>query len=70
MKAGTYQREPEAKKVLVAISKSLLNEVDEVAKAEYRTRSDLIREAMRRYIGNFAQHSRLKLVNKERSDDV
>lgn len=38
------------KKVLVAVPPGLLTQVDYVAQAEHRTRSDLIREALRRYI--------------------
>lgn len=37
-------------KVLVAMPKTMLAEIDAVAKDEYRTRSDLMREALRRYI--------------------
>lgn len=38
------------KKVLIALPPAMLKQVDEIAKAEHRTRSDLIREALRRYI--------------------
>ena len=41
------------KKVLVALPPGLLEQIDFVAQIEHRTRSDLIREAMRRYIDNF-----------------
>lgn len=41
------------KKVLVALPPGLLEQIDFVAQVEHRTRSDLIREAMRRYIENF-----------------
>jgi metal-responsive CopG/Arc/MetJ family transcriptional regulator len=41
------------KKVLVAIPEGLLQEVDFVAQREHRTRSDLIREALRRYVSAF-----------------
>jgi metal-responsive CopG/Arc/MetJ family transcriptional regulator len=37
------------KKVLIALPPGLLAEVDQMAVAEYRTRSDLIREALRLY---------------------
>jgi metal-responsive CopG/Arc/MetJ family transcriptional regulator len=41
------------KKVLVALPSGLLEQIDFVAQVEHRTRSDLIREAMRRYIEGF-----------------
>lgn len=41
------------KKVLVALPPGLLEMIDFVAQAEHRTRSDLIREALRRYADQF-----------------
>lgn len=41
------------KKVLVALPPGLLEQIDYVAQVEHRTRSDLIREALRRYIDSF-----------------
>jgi len=41
------------KKVLVALPQGLLEQIDFVANVEHRSRSDLIREALRRYIENF-----------------
>jgi metal-responsive CopG/Arc/MetJ family transcriptional regulator len=41
------------KKVLVALPPGLLEQIDFVAQVEHRSRSDLIREALRRYIENF-----------------
>ncbi len=41
------------KKVLVALPAGLLEQIDFVAQVEHRTRSDLIREALRRYIDVF-----------------
>ncbi len=46
----------EMPKVLVALPSGLLEEIDEVALAEHRNRSDLIREALRRYIENFKRN--------------
>lgn len=40
-------------KVLIALPPAMLEEVDSIAKVEHRTRSDLIREALRRYIHQF-----------------
>lgn len=41
------------KKVLIALPPAMLEQVDAVAQNEHRTRSDLIREALRRYLENF-----------------
>lgn len=41
------------KKVLVALPPGLLEQIDLVAQVEHRTRSDLIREALRRYTDTF-----------------
>lgn len=38
------------KKVLIALPPSMLEQVDHIAEVEHRTRSDLIRESLRRYI--------------------
>jgi len=43
------------KKVLIALPPSMLEQVDYIARCEHRTRSDLIREALRRYLQNFSQ---------------
>jgi metal-responsive CopG/Arc/MetJ family transcriptional regulator len=40
-------------KVLVAIPSDMLREIDRAAKAEHRTRSDLIRESLRRFMEEF-----------------
>jgi metal-responsive CopG/Arc/MetJ family transcriptional regulator len=44
------------KKVLVALPVGLLEQIDFVAQVEHRTRSDLIREALRRYIEAFRRN--------------
>lgn len=44
------------KKVLVALPPGLLEQIDFVAGVEHRTRSDLIREALRRYIDGFKRN--------------
>jgi metal-responsive CopG/Arc/MetJ family transcriptional regulator len=41
------------KKVLIALPPAMLEQADFVAHSEHRTRSDLIREALRRYLDNF-----------------
>lgn len=41
------------KKVLIALPPAMLEQVDFIAMHEHRTRSDLIREALRRYLDNF-----------------
>jgi len=45
--------EGHVKKVLCAIPPAMLAKVDAVAKAEHRRRSELIREALRRYMFNY-----------------
>ena len=42
------------KKVLIALPERMLAEVDYIAHSEHRTRSDLIRESLRRYCQNYA----------------
>lgn len=41
------------RKVLIAITPAMLAQVDLVAQAEHRSRSDLIRESLRRYLDAF-----------------
>lgn len=41
------------KKVLIALPPAMLEQVDSIARTEFRTRSDLIREALRRYLEQF-----------------
>lgn len=55
------------KKVLVALPPGLLEQVDFVAQVEHRTRSDLIRECLRRYLENFrrTQGPQLKVAAAE-----
>lgn len=54
------------KKVLVALPSAMLIEIDQVATAEHRTRSDLIREALRAYIYAFQVKQRgLTTLNQE-----
>lgn len=50
------------KKVLVALPPGLLEQCDFVAACEHRNRSDLIREALRRYISEFTRGRRLVVV--------
>ncbi len=40
-------------KSLIALPPAMLEQVDYIAQYEHRTRSDLIREALRRYLDNF-----------------
>jgi metal-responsive CopG/Arc/MetJ family transcriptional regulator len=55
------------KKVLIALPPAMLEQVDFIAQHEHRTRSDLIREALRRYLDNFrrAQSSHLNVSTIE-----
>lgn len=41
------------KKILIALPPAMLEQIDYIAQVEHRTRSDLVREALRRYIHNF-----------------
>lgn len=41
------------KKVLIALPPAMLEQIDFVAQLEHRTRSDLIRESLRRYLDAF-----------------
>jgi metal-responsive CopG/Arc/MetJ family transcriptional regulator len=52
-----------SKKVLASLPPGLLEEVDVVAKVEHRTRTDIIREALRRYVDSYKRNQvALKLV--------
>ena len=58
------------KKVLIALPPAMLEQVDFIAQCENRTRSELIREALRRYLDNFRrqQGSHLSVSTMEVSD--
>jgi len=49
------------KKVLVALPPGLLEQIDFVAQVEHRSRSDLIREALRRYADSFKRSQSPKM---------
>lgn len=51
------------KKVLIALPPAMLEIVDFIAKVEHRTRSDLIREALRRYIETFRRTNSPGYIN-------
>lgn len=57
------------KKVLIALPPAMLEQVDFAAQVEHRTRSDLIREALRRYLNDFRRNAgamtHLTIVNEE-----
>ena len=44
-------------KVLVNFQDDFLQEIDKIAELEHRTRSSLIREALRRYLSQFKNES-------------
>ncbi len=58
------------KKVLIALPPAMLEQADFVAQCEHRTRSDLIREALRRYLDNFrrTQGAHLNVTTMETLD--
>lgn len=45
------------KKILIAIPPAMLEQVDFIAQCEHRTRSDLVREGLRRYIEGFRRQA-------------
>lgn len=49
------------KKVLVALPPGLLEQVDFIAQCEHRTRSDLVREALRCYSDTFRRNHGARL---------
>ncbi|MBX9690584.1 MAG: ribbon-helix-helix domain-containing protein [Candidatus Obscuribacterales bacterium] len=60
------------KKVLIALPPAMLEQVDFIAQCEHRTRSDLIREALRRYLDNFrrSQQSHLTVSTLETPQSI
>lgn len=56
-----------SKKVLLGLPPALLSRVDFAAKIECRTRSDLLREAIRRYLDHF---ERGRFVGVAKTDPV
>lgn len=48
-------------KILVALQPAMLHQIDQIATVEHRTRSDLIREALRRYISEFNRTNTMDL---------
>lgn len=57
------------KKVLIAMPPAMLEQVDQIAKVEHRTRSDLIREALRRYLDNFRRLQSVPITPTQVRDD-
>ena len=53
-------------KVLVNFQDDFLQEIDKIAELEHRTRSSLIREALRRYITQFKNDS----TQQQKESDV
>ncbi len=49
------------RKVLIALPSAMLEYIDFIAQDEHRTRSDLIREALRRYMGAY-ERARITLA--------
>lgn len=60
-----YCEKKTAKKALIAIPPPMMVEVDALAEEECRTRSDLIREALRQYVDN-AKRKKIKLESRRR----
>ena len=51
-------------KVLVNFPDEFLKEIDKIAELEHRTRSSLIREALRRYLSQFKTESIQKEIDQ------
>lgn len=51
------------RKVLIALPPAMLEQVDFIAQCEHRTRSDLIRESLRRYLDNFRRSQNVRSVS-------
>jgi len=49
-------------KVMISLPEGFLSEVDKAAKSEHRTRSDLIREALREYL-SAGKRSKIPIEN-------
>jgi len=46
------------KKVMISLPEQFLSEIDDAAKSEQRTRSELIREALREYLNKMKEYKR------------
>jgi len=58
------------KKVLIALPPGLLEQVDFVAQVEHRNRSDLIREALRRYLDEFKRKQSTPNLGKSKAEEL
>ena len=58
------------KKVLIALPPAMLEQVDFIAQCEHRTRSDLIRESLRRYLDNFRRMNNVVPISDVQSREV
>jgi metal-responsive CopG/Arc/MetJ family transcriptional regulator len=56
------------KKVLIALPPAMLEQIDYIAQCEHRTRSDLIRESLRRYLDSFRRSNALTLARPTLSE--
>lgn len=52
------------KKVLIALPPVMLEKIDHIAVQEHRTRSDLFRESLRRYIDGFEDKKGYEIQTK------
>ena len=58
------------KKVLTALPAGLLDEIDNIAREEHRSRSDLIRESLRQYSHNFQlRQKKLSIASEETASE-
>ena len=54
-------------KVLVNFQDEFLQEIDKIAELEHRTRSSLIREALRRYLSQYNQQQQKENENQTKT---
>lgn len=59
-----------SKKVLIALHPGMLEQVDFIAESEHRTRSELIRESLRRYLENFKRVQGTQVSTSRQADVV
>jgi metal-responsive CopG/Arc/MetJ family transcriptional regulator len=57
MQQNTKRQKAKSSRVLISLPDKFLGEIDEVADTEQRTRSELIREALRQYLSELGTNT-------------
>ena len=57
MQQNIKRQKAKSSRVLISLPDKFLNEIDEVADTEQRTRSELIREALRQYLSELGNNT-------------